>query len=174
MNCPRCHHEIAETVVECPFCHIVVAQYIRRQQEKAASGDTPDKKSNPFIVQHAEEKKGPSIYLLIGLLAVLAGYYYFQSAGHKPVQAKTEQPAPDISRASDAPAPTGESPAANAPSEVAPPQDSSVTDESNDANASAESFKKGDKKIRKLLHATAPLRIGSPERVLDSQEPPKE
>jgi hypothetical protein len=153
-------------VVECPYCHIVVAQYVKRQKEKAASGEPSDKRKNPFVVVHAEEKKGPSIYLLIGLLAVLGGYYYFQRADSKPAKVTVAPKALEVPAPT---APAGESPASDV-SEVAP-QDSSMTEESNDSNASAEAFKKGDKKIRKLLHATAPLRIGNPEGVLDAQEP---
>lgn len=166
MDCPRCHNEISDAVVECPHCHIVVAQYKKRQREMASGVEMP---GAPALVE--EEKKGRSLLLLALLLAVVAGYFLLHSNRHKPgpqpavAVAPAEPKAPETTAA---PAPSSDT--TEIPSEAeTPPEDSSVTVESNDSNASTESFKKGDQKIKKLVHATAPLRIGNPEKVLEDK-----
>jgi hypothetical protein len=167
VDCPRCHNEIAETVVECPHCHIVVAQYVKRRREMASGVATP---GDPAPVEAV--KKGPSLWILVLLLAVVAGYLLLHFNRHKPGPQPAAAVAPAAPNAPEttAPAPSSDAPGTpEAPSDETPPQDSSVTDESNDSNASAESFNKGDQKVKKLLHATAPLRIGNPEKVLEDK-----
>jgi hypothetical protein len=151
VDCPRCHKEIADAAVECPYCHIVVAQYLKRRRELASGVVTPG-------APVEEEKKGSSIWLFVVMLAMFAAYLVQHSNRHKP------RPRPAVAVAPAEPT-APETPQ----DDETPPQESSVTVESNDSNASAESFKKGDQKIKKLVQATAPLRIGNPEKVLEDK-----
>ncbi len=170
VDCPKCHNGISDTVVECPHCHIVVAQYLKRRREMASGVVTPGAAPAPV----AEEKKGRSPWPVALLLAVFAGYFLLRFNRHKPGPQPTVAVAPAEPKAPETaapPAPSSDAPdTTEIPSEAEnPPQDSSVTEESNDTNASTESFNKGEKRIKKLLHATAPLRIGNPEKVLDDK-----
>jgi hypothetical protein len=95
VKCPRCHKDISEEVVECPHCHIVVAQYRKRQGEKSDG-------LSPAPVE--EQKKESSIWLFVVMLAMFAAYLIQRSHEHKP------RPRPVVVAAPAAPAPSSDAP----------------------------------------------------------------
>ncbi len=95
MKCPRCNKEISEEVVECPNCHIVVAQYLKRQKEKSDG-------LSPAPVE--EKKKESSIWIFVVMLAMFAAYLIQRHNEHKPRRR------PVVVAAPAAPAPSSDAP----------------------------------------------------------------
>jgi hypothetical protein len=144
MECPRCKKEIADTAIECPHCHIVVAQYIKSQRRKAGHPSP----SQTVGTETSDGKFGGIIFLALVAVAIFAGYHFYKGGSKKP--------APVVAAPESAPV-----------TDTAQPQAETQEAPLEEQNVSEDSFKEGEKKIDKMLKATAPLRIGNPERVLD-------
>lgn len=92
MLCPKCQKEIADTVVECPHCHVVVLKFKKRQKDI--------KDGTAKIAPLPEENKGTNPILLILLAICIAGavYTYWPKGAektHEPV-ATAPQPAKEV------------------------------------------------------------------------------
>ncbi|MBI3793290.1 MAG: hypothetical protein HY280_01005 [Nitrospinae bacterium] len=152
MDCPKCKKEIADTVVECPHCHVVVAKYAKRQNEKTASGTQP-----PTPVKRA----GVTSPILFIILVIIVGtiFIIFNHSdiigGEVPIGKGTPSFLKGKIKEPAAPQTTTTTP---------PPAPQPATD---DSNISAKSAEEAEKKVRKLVHGAAPLLPGDPEKQLD-------
>jgi hypothetical protein len=168
MECPRCRHDIADTVVECPYCHIQVAQYLNRLRAKGAPSAP-----KPVAPEKPVGMKNQLLIIAVILLMVAVGYHFLNTGGEKTAPVATAPPPPPVQTPQLAPKrtelptiPPQEGEAGTATEPVTPQEPA----EPDDMNASADSFNKGEKKIKKLVHATAPLLMGNPERILEDKK----
>lgn len=155
MECPKCHKDIADTVVECPHCHIVVSRYIKRQAEKAQNPALA--KPPPPAEEPAKKGMGTLEWLSLILVIVATWFFYLRATG------KYEAKAPVINPPPLAKPTTPQEDLENLPKmeDVAP---------AGDMEPGPTAAQEGIEKVEKLIDRTAPMLPGDPKAVLEEKE----
>lgn len=105
MDCPRCHKDIADTAIECPHCHIVVANYLKKLKKKTQQPDAPP--------PPPPTAGSPIVYIVVGIIIAAALFFHYRGKADT-----AETPKPQAAAPAPKPAPAAPVDA----EEILPPQ----------------------------------------------------